>query len=702
MRGKTRTIPILLLLATAILSQSLITPSAGLEYPAIYIDPATIGPNGYGINTQFNISIRTDYIGTDIWGWKVSLTYNPLVLEGVEVFNGDLTINATHPAVFNTTGFDNYAGKLGSTEGYFKVVSPIQVNVTNGPGILAKVTFKVVGLGDSDIKLGGDTRLTGYSGVDFYDIIRADLMPDHIGHSYFCNVSPAPTHDIAVTSVEPNVTKVLAPASVSINVTVKNNGTANERFAVKVYYEMIHPDYLIGSVNVDNMTAGTSRSDIFTWDTTYVEQGNHTIIAKAGPVARETDTVNNKNEEAWVNVYSPYIAVVPEKEINPDLGVGSTYWVSIYTDYNATEVVGSNDVSSYEFTLTWNSSVLQGSGVANGGGMPQTDMWVGDNSTTIYTTTKTPVMYGTETVTVNGTNMKKDTDYTIVYSTGAITFTTAPDWVMIEVEYWYSMDLMTGATFTNGSFVDGQLTLTSASVATPVSGPGVLATVNFTVVGIGESDIVLGTKLKRPDTSSITMPHRLKKGRFNNRGDAAMVKAWMAKSVMEMYETWTVDINVEVQNVWGAPDFDVKVYYTIGATDYTIGTQSVIGLGKDQKTTKVFNWNPSGMNAGAYIISAEVIVATGDHDPLNDYASDGTVKIRPLGDITGEGKRTVSDMLVLKVALTKIMLGIKSETELLAENPFYDITGEGRITVSDMLVLKVTLTKIMLGLIPGP
>ena len=639
MRGKTRTIPILLLLATAILSQSLITPSAGLEYPAIYIDPATIGPNGYGINTQFNISIRTDYTGTDIWGWKVSLTYNPLVLEGVEVFNGDLTINATHPAVFNTTGFDNYAGKLGSTQGYFKVVSPIQVNVTNGPGILAKVTFKVVGLGDSDIKLGGDTKLTGYSGGDFYDIIRADLMPDHIEHSYFCNVSPAPTHDIDVTSVERNVTKVLAPASVSINVTVKNNGTANERFAVKVYYEMIHPEYLIGSVNVDNMTAGNSTCYNFTWDTTDVEQGNHTIIAKAGPVALETDTADNQNEEAWVNVYSPTIAVVPEKETNPDLGVGSTYWVSIYTDYNATEVVGYNDVSSYEFTLTWNSSVLQGSNVTNGGGMPQIDSWVGDNSTKVYNTTIWPVMDGTETVTVNGTSMSTPGDYTINYATGAITFTTAPDWVMIEVEYWYDMTLMPGATFTAGSFTDGALTLTSASVATPVSGPGVLATVNFTVVGIGESDIVLGTKLKRPDTSSITMPHRLKKGHFTNQGDAMMVKVDMDQPGIEVYPTglWTFNITVEVQNIWGAPDFTVIVYYTVGALDYPIGTKPITGLAKNAKQTVKFTANMSGAPPGEHEISAKVVVPKGDHDPLNDYDSSGDkVKVSLLGDMDGD------------------------------------------------------------------
>ena len=642
-RRKSRTIPILLLLAMAILSQSLITTSAVLEYPAIYIDPATIGPNGYGIDTEFNISICTNYTGTDIWGWSFALTYNPLVLEGVGVFNGNLTTDPPYPAVFNAGNFTHYTGELSTTEASFNVTQGQPVNVTSGPGILAKVTFKVVGWGDSEIKLGDETRLIGYSGGEFYDIIDAVLMPDHIGHGYFRNEAEIPTHDIAVISVEPNETEVLAPAPVSINVTIKNNGTADERFAVKVYYKMIHPEFFIDSVMVD-LTAGDFWSDVFIWDTTYALEGNHTIIAKAGPVMLETDTVNNKNEEACVNVYSPYIAVVPEREINPDKRAG-TYWVSIYTDYNSTEVVGSNDVSSYEFTLTYNPSVLEGVNVTNGGGMPQTDTWVGDNSTTVYNTSITPVMSGTETVYVNGTKMKKPADYTINYATGAITFDTAPDWVFVEVEYWYEMSLMPGATFTEGNFVDGQLTLTSASVASPVSGPGVLATVNFNVLDIGESDIELGTgtKLKRSDESNIIMPHRLKLGYFTNMGDAAMLRAGLfglpGQTKVEAYPMWIplVNITIETQNVWGAPNFTVTAYYGKGV-DIEIENKSVINLADDAKETVTIGWNLSGVAWGEYVVSAGVAVPTGDHNNLNDFDSDGTVLVKIPGDINGDAK----------------------------------------------------------------
>ena len=657
MRGKRRIIPILLLLATAVLSQSLITPSAELEYPAIYIDPATIGPNGYGIDTQFNISIRTDCTYTDITGYGFSLTYNPLVLEGVEVFNGDLITAAEHTMVFSAGNFTHYTGKLALTEATFTIVPLQPVNVTSGPGILAKVTFKVVGNGDSDIILGNDTFLKGYNAVTKkpYNIVDAYLMPENIGHSYFRNVEPAPTHDIAVTSVEPDVTKVLAPAPVSINVTIENSGTADERFAVKVYYEKIHAEFLVGSMKVDNLTAGDFWSQLFIWDTTYAAQGNHTIIAVADEVMRETNTANNKNEEAWVVVYSPYIAVVPKTTINPD---AATYTVSICTDYNATEVVGSNDVSRYEFTLNYNASVLEGSSVDNGGGMPMTDTWVGDNSKTIYYTTKAPVVDGTETVYVNGTKMKKGAtkDYTIVYSTGEITFTTAPDWVLIEVEYLYTADLMPGATFTAGNFdnVNGVLSLTSASVATPVSGPGALAAVTFNVVGIGESDIVLGTgtKLKRSDESSITMPNRLIPGYFTNMGDAAMLQVKMATVSIVAYESWSVPVNitVETQNVWGAPNFTAIAYYGKAGVEKQAGNQTVTNLAEGAKETVTINWYLTGVPFGQYVVSAGVVVPTGDHNPLNDQDSDGTVLVKIPGDIDGNAIVNSDDFLKFGLA----------------------------------------------------
>jgi len=649
MRAKLLTIPILLLLTVAIFSQTLITPIASVEYPAIYVEPSPIEEVTYDPTTEFTVYIRTNYTDSDIWGYEFTLSWNPLVLNCTEVVNGNLIVNGTHPATFEAGTINNTAGTLGRTGGYFDITIGQPINTTGGPGILANVTFKVVDWGDSDITFGSGTFLISGDGTHIVDIAS---MPNNIGHGYFCNVDPAPTHDIIVTDVSPNLTKVLAPTPVGINVTVLNNGTVPERFTVKVYYDTTGPDFLIGETLVDKLASKTNITLPFPWDTTYVlpgvEEENHPIIAIAEPVAEskinpETNKDNNRNETALVNVYSPTIAFAPESTINPDL---ATYSVSIYTDYNATEVVGSNDVKGYNLTLTYNASILQGVSIANGGNMPQTDKWVGDNSTTIYNTTKTPVAADSETVYVNYTKMKSggpSPDYSIVYSTGEITFNTTPEYVFIEVEYLYEANLMSGANFTPGSFNNavGNLSLTTNNVSTLVSGPGALATVNFNVVAVGESDIELGPEtvlIGSGSTYNITMAHRLKPGYFTNMGDAAMTQIQMDQPTIIAYPTWSVPINITVisQNVWGAPNFTVIAYYgAAGVAETQIANHTVTNLtsGKD---TWNYAWYLENVTWGEYTVSAKVVVPTGDHNPLNDDDYDGTITVKIPGDIDGD------------------------------------------------------------------
>ena len=73
-----------------------------------------------------------------------------------------------------------------------------------------------------------------------------------------------------------------------------------------------------------------------------------------------------------------------------------------------------------------------------------------------------------------------------------------------------------------------------------------------------------------------------------------------------------------------------------------------------------------------------------------------TFELILLGDVNGDGHIDVVDMLTLKVAITKIMLGLMTHEEALAENPLYDLVVDGKVDVSDMLILKVILTKLML------
>jgi len=265
------------------------------------------------------VSIDTDYNGTDVWGWEFTLTYNPNVIEGVSVTNGDLITTDKHPnATFTAGDFDNTKGKLGFTNGFLFFIGepPPPPPVTFGPGTLANITFNVVGTGDSNITLvTKETVLTTYNTdiSDFENVIDRST-PDygHILYGYFRNTLAPVTHDIAVTSVTPSNSSVTAGDLVNVTVVVENEGIVLEDVTVTVFRDfepgLTYWDF--GTRSVPNLENGTSETLTFTWNTTGVPAGDHTVTAVAEPVPGETDIDDNTFE-------SPQIVTVKLREEQP-------------------------------------------------------------------------------------------------------------------------------------------------------------------------------------------------------------------------------------------------------------------------------------------------------------------------------------------------------------------------------------------------
>jgi len=258
----------------------------------------TVDPN-LTIGTTYTVAIYTDYNGSDITGWQFTLEYNPHVLHGVEVTNGDLITNATHPdkARFLLGTFDNTAGKLSLTGAHFFFVSE-PAPLTSGPGTLANVTFEVVGIGDSDITLGTLTKLIGYTegGYGEYDEIVSNLKPDikHLLHGSFRNTVAEVIHDVAVTSVALSRTSVKLGGLVNITVVVENQGTAVEAFQVMIHRSIDQINWWhIGTKPVQALAIGGNVSLTFTWNTTNVSTGAHTIKAVTSTIDGEEDTDDN-------------------------------------------------------------------------------------------------------------------------------------------------------------------------------------------------------------------------------------------------------------------------------------------------------------------------------------------------------------------------------------------------------------------------
>jgi len=78
---------------------------SALEYPAIMIVPSTILNETLTPGKNFTISIDTDYTGSDIQSYEVTLSYNPLVLHGGPYNITDNWVGDGSTIAFNLTRF---------------------------------------------------------------------------------------------------------------------------------------------------------------------------------------------------------------------------------------------------------------------------------------------------------------------------------------------------------------------------------------------------------------------------------------------------------------------------------------------------------------------------------------------------------------------------------------------------------------------
>ena len=250
---------------------------------------------------NYTISIYTNYNGSDIWTYEFELTYNPLILHGVEVVNGDL-IKEDGTVYFNKGEFNNTEGTLSVTGAFALNMTttpkPTPVNST-GPGFLANVTFTVAGLGESPITFGSGTKLWRVDSTPIVDDL-SDLDPDPtLGkflHGHFQNV-PEVIHDVAVISVDPYPTSVERGEPVTINVTIRNKGTVTEGVSVKVYYGFdpaFGPFNLIKEETV-TLESGVNETLTFTWNTTEIAAGTYPITAVSELTGGLTDEYPNDN-----------------------------------------------------------------------------------------------------------------------------------------------------------------------------------------------------------------------------------------------------------------------------------------------------------------------------------------------------------------------------------------------------------------------
>jgi hypothetical protein len=119
-------------------------------------------------------------------------------------------------------------------------------------------------------------------------------------------------------------------------------------------------------------------------------------------------------------------------------------------------------------------------------------------------------------------------------------------------------------------------------------------------------------------------------------------------SAIEVYAGWPVNITVIVQNNGEETvTFTVSAYYNASL----IGTQTVYGLSPAENATLIFVWDTSGLQpCKSYIIMAEASALPDETNIDNNILIDGSVKLKMLGDVNGDGIIDYLDINAIAIA----------------------------------------------------
>ena len=138
-----------------------------------------------------------------------------------------------------------------------------------------------------------------------------------------------------------------------------------------------------------------------------------------------------------------------------------------------------------------------------------------------------------------------------------------------------------------------------------------------------------------------------------------------------------VNITVVVKNNGEiAETFNITIY----RNSTEIGKIRVTNLGVGENTTKIFNWNTSGLTpCQNWTIRAEAPIV-GDVNPDDNTFTDGTVKIKMIGDVNVDGIVNIYDMRVVAKAYT-------ARPGSPNWNPQADLYQDGKINIHDLVVV---------------
>jgi len=143
---------------------------------------------------------------------------------------------------------------------------------------------------------------------------------------------------------------------------------------------------------------------------------------------------------------------------------------------------------------------------------------------------------------------------------------------------------------------------------------------------------------------------------------------------------YIVAVNVTVKNLGRfAETFNVTTLARDEQVEVEVETEDAVTLNPAEITTLTFMWNTTGVSKGNYTIRVVATILEGERDTADNTFIDGTVLITFPGDVNGDGKVRIDDILAIALAFGSDLGDPEYEPNL-------DINGDNKIRVDDILI----------------
>ena len=283
----------------------------------VYSSPAVVGGFVYVGSGDDNVYCLNAATGTLVWSYQTgSYVYSsPAVVNGVVyVGSGDGKVYALGaPAIARIV--TSVKGKSAIIESNVTITNALVTKNTlhfyaSGPTPLAHtgwitVTFPMVNTTQIKVFIDGNQLtpppfpIITTNGTDYFIYFVFGLSTHDIAIQF------GPVDDVAVTNVASSKTMVVEGDSISVNVTVKNEGTYTETFNVTLYGKMLYgnawPTYTFTGVTLAPGSTTTLTVELG------FSRGFYTLSAYAWPVLGEIHTSDNTYVDSHTILVAPRV-----------------------------------------------------------------------------------------------------------------------------------------------------------------------------------------------------------------------------------------------------------------------------------------------------------------------------------------------------------------------------------------------------------